>query len=81
MRIVYVYPQFAHFAGTERVLIDKMNYLADHYNYDVYMLTNEQGNHPISFSLSSGVKHVDLDVRFTHLYKRNQFVRLLIISY
>ena len=77
MKIVYVYPHFVDLAGTERVMIDKMNYLADHYGYEVYMLTNEQGNHPISFPLAHGVKHIDLDVRFTHLYKRNQFVRIL----
>ena len=40
MKIVYVYPQFAIPAGTERVLIDKMNYLAGK-DYDVLMLTNE----------------------------------------
>ena len=75
MRIVYVYPHFVDLAGTERVMIDKMNYLAEYYGYEVYMLTNEQGNHPISFSLYPSVKHIDLDVRFTHLYKKNQIVR------
>lgn len=77
MRIIYVYPHFVDLAGTERVMIDKMNYLAEYYGYEVYMLTNEQGNHPISFSLYPSVKHIDLDVRFTHLYKKNQIVRFL----
>lgn len=77
MKIVYVYPHFVDLAGTERVMIDKMNYLAEFYGYEVYMLTNEQGNHPISFSLYPTVKHIDLNVRFTHLYKKSRVVRIL----
>ncbi len=75
MRIVYVYPQFAHFAGTERVLIDKMNYLANQKDFEIIMLTYEQGSHPLAYPLSSKVKHVDLDVRFYPLYKYNRIVR------
>ena len=75
MRLVYVYPHFVCLAGTERVLIDKMNYLADYYGYEVYLVTNEQGCHPLSFPLSSKVNHIDMGVRFCPLYKFNQFYR------
>lgn len=77
MRIAYVYPQFAHQAGTERILIDKMNYLAEHYGYDIVMVTNEQGPHPVAFPLSPKVEHVDLDVRFFPLYRHNYLVRYI----
>lgn len=76
MKIVYVYPQFAHRAGTERILIDKMNYLAESGNHDIIMLTHEQGNHPIAYPLSSKVKHVDLDVRFFPLFRYNRLTRV-----
>ena len=49
MKIVYVYPQFAHLAGTERVLIDKMNYFSDMDGVEVFMVTYEQGAHRIPF--------------------------------
>lgn len=75
MKIVYVYPHFVDRAGTERVLIDKMNYLAIVYGYDVFMLTNEQGNHALSFPIDHRVNHIDLDVRFSPLYKKNRFIR------
>ena len=75
MKIVYVYPILASLAGTERVLTDKMNYLADNAGYEVYLLTYEQGNHRPSFPLSSKIRHVDLDVRFFPLYKYNRFAR------
>ncbi len=74
MKIVYVYPQFAIPAGTERVLIDKMNYLAGR-DYDILMLTNEQGNRPIVFPISQKIRHVDINVQYSELYKKNAFVR------
>ena len=53
MKIVYIYPQVAERAGTERILTDKMNYLADLEGYDIVLLTYEQCNRPLSFPLSS----------------------------
>jgi glycosyltransferase involved in cell wall biosynthesis len=77
MKIVYVYPQFAHLAGTERVLIDKMNYLSSQDNMDIYVLTHEQGSHPFAYPLMPAVKHVDLDVRFYSLYQLSPIKRFL----
>ena len=76
MKLVYVYPQFTEPAGTERVLIDKMNYLSAREEYEVFLLTNQQGNHPVVFPLSNRITHVDLDVRFWELYKFNLFSRI-----
>lgn len=75
MKIAYIYPHFMHLAGTERVLIDKMNYLADKERLDIIMITWEQCSFPIAFPLSSKVKHIDLDVRFYSLFRYNWFVR------
>ena len=77
MKIVYVYPLLVCQAGTERVLIDKMNYLSEYYDYEVYLITIEQGKHPLSYPLSSRVKHIDLGIRFSPLYKLDQFSRFL----
>lgn len=75
MKIAYIYPHFIHLAGTERVLIDKMNYLADKEGVDVMMVTYEQGSHPFAFPLSSRIKHVDLSVRFYSLFRYNWLIR------
>ena len=77
MKIVYVYPKFTTLAGTERVLIDKMNYLANQEDIEVMVVTHEQGQHPFVYPLSSKVTHVDLDVRFFTLYRYNILVRFL----
>lgn len=50
-------------AGTERVMSDKINWLADH-KHEVTVVTYEQGDHSLSFSLNANVEHIDLDVRF-----------------
>ena len=56
MRLVYIYPKLTFASGTERILIDKMNFFADQEGYEVMALTYEQDNHPIVFPLSSKKK-------------------------
>ncbi len=50
-------------AGTERVISDKMNWLAEH-GHRVSLVTYEQGNHPLAFSLHPDIMVNDLDTRF-----------------
>lgn len=75
MKIVYLFYHFAQKAGTERILINKMNWLAEH-GYDIYALTYEQGDHPFAFPLSDKVQHIDLNTRFYPLYKYSAIKRL-----
>lgn len=81
MKIVYVFPKFTALAGTERVLIDKMNSLANDDKYEVYVVTHEQSSHSFSYPLSQKVKHFDLDVRFYLLYRFNIIIRLIVREY
>lgn len=77
MKLICVYPQFTEPAGTERILIEKMNYFAEVCGYEVYLLTNQQGDHPVVFPLSRKIKWIDLDVRFWELYKLNFIKRAI----
>ena len=63
MKIVYLLKSFANKAGTERVISDKINYLAEK-GYDITLVTYEQGNHPEAFFLHPSVRHLDLNTRF-----------------
>ena len=76
MKIVYIYDSIARIGGTERILTDKMNYLAETYGHEVYLITSSQGNHPLSFPLSDKVKHIDLDTKF-HLQYQHPFLKQL----
>lgn len=62
-KLLYILRSMAMLAGTERVVSDKINWLADH-GYEVTLVTYEQGSHPLAFSLHPEVKVIDLDVRF-----------------
>lgn len=66
MRIMYIIKAFAMKAGVERVVSDKLNYLAEN-GYEVSMITYEQGNHPHAFPLHPSVRHYSLDARFFKL--------------
>ena len=68
MKLLYVTDAFAVFGGIERVLADKMNYLAERLGYEVSLLTVNQGVHAIPFSLHPSIKFFDLDVRMHQQY-------------
>ncbi len=78
MRILYVFRSLAIWGGIERILVDKMNYLVSVYGYDVYMLTSDQGNHPVPYHLDERVHLEDLDIRFHQKYRYNLFKRSIV---
>ncbi len=69
MKLLFVLKSFAQVAGVERVMADKMNYLASS-GHILMLATYEQGNHPLIFSLNPTIKHIDLDCRFFTLHKQ-----------
>lgn len=79
MRVAYVYDAIARIGGVERILVDKMNYLAEVYGYEVYFISSDQGIHPFSFPLSPKVIHVDLNIRqylqYQYKYPKRLFIR------
>ena len=74
----YITDAFAVWGGMERVLADKMNYLVEQYNYDVILLTINQGDHNIPFFLNSAIKYLDLGIRMHRQYSYRGFARLII---
>lgn len=76
MKIIYFYDTIARIGGTEKILVDKMNYIADVYNQEIYLITTSQGNHPITFPLSKKVKHIDLSVRLHTMYQYSLLKRI-----
>ena len=59
MKILYIHFSIAVYGGIERVLSDKMNYLANSSDYDIFLVTCDQGTHPFSYILNNRIKHVD----------------------
>lgn len=75
MKIVYLYSSLAIMGGVERVLVDKMNYLVN-YGYEVYIITADQGQHPISYKLNERVRFYDLQILFYTQYQYCGWKRL-----
>lgn len=78
MRILYLYRSLAVWGGIERILIDKMNWLASEGNTEVYMLTTDQGDHLIPYCLDERVHFEDLNIVFYRKYQYGIFRRFRI---
>lgn len=81
MRVLYVFRNLAIWGGIERILVDKMNYLVSVYGYEVFMLTANQGIHPVPYKLVEGVHLEDLNMRFHDQYKYKGIHRLYVQFY
>ncbi len=68
-RLVYIVDSLAIFGGIERVVIDKINWLAKEPEYEVTLLTVNQGKHPVVFQLDSRVIRFDLNILFHRKYQ------------
>lgn len=77
MIILYVTDSLAVWGGIERVLSDKMNYLVRECGYVVYVVTANQGDHPIPFPLDERIQVKDLDIRFHKQYQYHGIKRIL----
>ena len=63
MRILYTIAGLYRPAGMERILTDKVNYLADK-GYDIIIVTTEQKGRPCAFPLLPQIRHLDLGVGY-----------------
>ena len=68
MKVLYVENALAIHGGIERVITDKINWLAENGGSQVCLLIAGQGNHPIAFPLSSKVECHDLGIMFHQMY-------------
>ena len=68
MKIVYVNDAIAIWGGLERILVEKINALTELFGYEVYLLTANQGSHPLPYPLHPQTVHRDLDILFYQQY-------------
>lgn len=77
MKVLYIFRSLAVWGGIERVLVEKMNHLVTMYGYEVYMLTTDQGRHPIPYQLERDVHLEDLGIQFHQQYRYHGLMRFL----
>lgn len=78
MRILYINDALAVWGGLERIIVEKVNLLAEMYGYNMYVVTLNQGSHPLPFVLSQKVVYHDLHILFHQQYMYKGIKRLMI---
>ena len=64
MKIVFLCNNFKSLNGVERVWSQRLSLLAEHPDYEVYLITYNQYGAPLSFPISDKVNHIDLATRY-----------------
>ena len=78
MTIAYIYPAFINVGGADKIIINKANYMADHWGYEVYLITDSQNGLPTFFPLSPKVHLIDLNINFFQQYQYGPLKRLAV---
>jgi glycosyltransferase involved in cell wall biosynthesis len=64
MRILFLMDQMYLHGGGERMLSQKINYLIEYYNYEIYLLTSEQKNKKSVYNLNPKLIWKDLEINY-----------------
>lgn len=64
MKILYLTEQVYRHGGAEKIMMQKLNYWADVFGYEVMLVTFEQNGKPVCYPMSDKVKHVDLNIGY-----------------
>ncbi len=79
-RIVYIVGDLSYPNGMSRVLSQKVNYLAEHTDYELYVVLTEQTDKPWYYQLSPKIQHVNFGLDFDSMYQMPFLKRLLVYS-
>lgn len=77
MHILYIYPELVTKGGTDKMIIEKANYLVQHC-YQVTIVTESQMGRQTAFPLDDRVKLIDMGLDFNEQYRYGSLRRLWI---
>jgi glycosyltransferase involved in cell wall biosynthesis len=77
MKIIYCIQSTCHSGGMERVLSNKVNYLANLANYEVLIITSDQRGRPHFYEISPKVKCIDLGINYDETNEINPIVKIV----
>lgn len=67
MKLIYCIPSLESSGGTERVLVQRVNYLIGKGGYEIYIITTDQTSEKIFFELSPSVHLIHLNIDFASI--------------
>ncbi len=69
-KVAYIIQSLSFKGGTERIITEKANYLAEHCGYDIYIITCTQPSTELNYyHLSNKISQINLDIRYYSVYK------------
>lgn len=68
LKLLYCVPGLNNPGGMERILTDKINFLVNQNNIEVFVVTTDQNGEKLFFELDSKVKVINLDLNFNSLF-------------
>lgn len=75
IHILYIYAEISIKGGTDKVLVEKANWLVNH-GYEVTIVTESQMGRPLSFEIDNQVRHIDIGLDFNKQYSQAPLKRL-----
>lgn len=66
-KIVYIIGGLTRPDGMSQVLSQKVNYLAEHTDYEIHMVLTEKADTPWYYKMSPKIKHMNFDINFDEL--------------
>lgn len=75
-RIVYIVGDLSYPNGMSRVLSQKVNYLAEHTDFELYVVLTENASKPLYYELSSKVEYVNFDINFEEIQTMPLFFKV-----
>ena len=76
MHILYIYAEISIKGGTDKILVEKANWLVNN-GFEVTIITESQMGKPLSFSLDDKVRHIDMGLDFNRQYFQGSIKRLV----
>jgi len=75
-RIVYIVGDLSYPNGMSRVLSQKVNYLAEHTDFELWVVLTEKASVQLYYQLSQKIKYVNFDLNFDDLYQKPLLKRI-----
>lgn len=79
-RIVYIVGDLSYPNGMSRVLSQKVNYLAEHTDYELFVILTENDSMPHYYPLSPKIHYVNFDINFEVIQTMPLFRKLWLYS-
>ena len=76
MKIIYCIHSVCNPGGMERVLANKVNYLADELKWDIIIVTTDQHERPPFYRLHEAIRKIDLGINYSDDNTKNVFLKI-----